>query len=344
VLANVALLCCNRNVINASEVATSISAIRAVWHAIRSLFRAARKIPGVDLLIRSIERSLLNPVAIKLISDPADPDLESALELYKKRIPADQRVETNDIVSWLREDLISRKRPDRDSLPTDWFAVALYRGRVTGFVLFHYYPLVRLALFAYMVVAATPGVPVTLVSNTLCTFVSKLLKKRKELRGCTGIVLEVEDPRKERSKPKQEERLARVRRFCTLAEMRGLSLRALDIEYKQPKLTTEAPDGSERPMLLLYAMALSQGTDNSTNHWKEAAEILSFIYTVVYPEGYSPDPEEKRLYSEYCARLKEREIAALPATVRSLSVKQLAAQVPPARIRESRVRSSGSSK
>jgi hypothetical protein len=283
-------------------------------------------IPFVDDAVNSTQRRWLNPIVTRLIHDTDDPDLDAALELYGKRIPDDQRFEATDIISWLREDKISRHGAERDTAPTDWFIVAKYKRRVCGFILFHYYPPVRLALFAYMVVAPSPGASPNAASNTLCSFVSKLLSTRKELSGCRGIVLEVEDPRQEIGKHKQDECLARMRRFCTLAEMRGFSLRALDFDYKQPKLSTEAPSDSERRMLLLSGR-IRDNQVSAEGQRSEALELLSFVYTRVYPEGYSTDALENREYRNYCLALLNRELEALPAEVRSLSVKQLVAQV-----------------
>jgi hypothetical protein len=283
-------------------------------------------IPLVDNAVDSIQRKWLNPIVTRLIHDTDDPDLDAALELYGKRIPDDQRFETTDIISWLRADKKSRHGAERDTAPTDWFIVAKYKRRVCGFILFHYYPSVRLALFAYMVVVPSLGASRNIASNTLCSFVSKLLKTRKELSGCRGIVLEVEDPRKETGKHKQDECLARMRRFCSLAEMQGFSLRALDFEYKQPKLSTDAPPDTERPMLLLSAR-IRDNQVSAEGQRSEASELLSFVYTRVYPEGYSTDALENGEYRDYCLALLNRELAALPAEVRSLGVKQLVAQV-----------------
>src|SRR5580693_5291333 len=130
----------------------------------------------------------------------------------RKKIPDDQRFEAADIVRWIREDRITRRTTP--GAPTDWFVVAKIRRRVRGFILLHYYPSTQLALFAYMVVANTPGVPFDAVSATLSSRISSLLRKRKELREYQGFVLEVEDPRRENNKKKQNESLGRVRRFC----------------------------------------------------------------------------------------------------------------------------------
>ena len=127
------------------------------------LLGTLRKIPFVDDAVDRFQRRFLNPVVTKLVTDPDDPDLDAALDLYRKRIPDDQRFEAADIVRWIRED-----RQSRASLgPTDWFVVAKFRRKVRGFILFHYYPSVQLGLFAYLVVANTPGPPVNAVSRSL---------------------------------------------------------------------------------------------------------------------------------------------------------------------------------
>ncbi|MBI4908146.1 MAG: hypothetical protein HY820_31260 [Acidobacteria bacterium] len=228
-----------------------LKGLGSVLQLVGRLLRIARQIPIIDEAVDHLQRAWFNPVVCKVVRDADDPDLDAALKLYAKKIPDDQRFETADIVRWIREDRITRRTVH--GAPTDWFVVAKMRRRVCGFILFHYYPSTHLALFAYMVVANTPGVPFDAVSSTLCSSISRLLKRRGELRGYKGLVLEVEDPRKERSNQKQTESLARIRRFCTLAEMQGFSLRAFDIDYKQPRLSLDDATSAERPMLLLSA-------------------------------------------------------------------------------------------
>jgi hypothetical protein len=299
-----------------------------VWKGLETALRLVgrllgllRKIPVVDDVVGRAQRTFLNPIVIKLVRDPDDPDLDVALDLYRKRIPDDQQFEPADIVRWIREDQVRRQ----NNISSDWFLVAKYRRRVSGFLLFHYVRSAELAFFAYMVTANTPGIAVNAVSRALASAVARLLKKRKELRGCRGFALEVEDPRWETGR-RRDESLARIRRFCTLAEMQGFSLRAFDTEYKQPKLSLEDLDNTERPLLLLSAR--TRHTElGSTDHRSEVEEVLRFIYTNIYPEGYSFDQSENLAYRDYCARLLDTETAKLPPEVRSLSCAQLIAQV-----------------
>lgn len=303
------------------------SAVR-VFHGIArilaALLRLLRRIPKFDEAIDRIQRVLLNPVVVRLVQDPADPDLDKALQLYEKRIPDYQAFEPSDIIRWLRDDLEGRKLKSAPS--TDWFLVAKYRRQLGGFMLFHYFPKHRLAFVAYMVVANTPGAPPNAVSANLCGTVSRLLRTRKELRGCARLILEVEDPRKEKSAKKQDECLARVRRFCTLAEMQGLSMRALDIDYVQPKLSLGDSVSVERPLLLMSARTWQAKVSAEIDRM-EVEQILSFIYTDLYPEGYSTDPRENTAYREYCSGLRDRTISSLPSPIRSQSCAELVSQV-----------------
>ena len=107
--------------------------------------------------------------------------------------------------------------------------------------------------------------------------------------------------------------------------MQGFSLRALDIDYKQPRLGLDKTC-FEEPMLLLSARNRNSTTGDGVSR-EEVEEVLSFIYTSVYPEGFSPIASETQAYREYCSALRDKEVAALPQHVHSLSSAQLAAQV-----------------
>lgn len=296
--------------------------LTAAFQLAGRILSIARKIPIIDDTIERVRFTLLNPILTRLIRHADDPDLDVCLDLYRKRIPDDQRFDPSDIVRWIREDERSRAAKG----PSDWFVIAKYRKQVRGFVLFHYYPVTQLALFAYMVVANTPGVNFNSISRSLTHAIARFLKRRRELRGYRGLVMEVEDPRKEKTTRKRDEALARISRFCTLAEMNGLSLRVLDFDYKQPKLSLEEPDGSERPMLLLSART-RQADSVGGSYRSEVEELLVFIYMNVYPEGYSADAEQNRAYRRYCEELLDREKKTLPGQIRSLSSAQLAALV-----------------
>lgn len=217
--------------------------------------RAIRKIPVVDEIVDRLQHRYFNPIVIRQITNPRSPDLQAAFDLYENRIPESQRFEAADIARWLLEDRENRGNSNR---PRDCFLVAKYKGRVCGFSLFHYYPVRRLVFFAYLVVAQKPGTPVG-ISDRLADRIAGILRHKRPFKHCKTIVLEVEDPRVQNDRAKHTRSIARIRRFCRIAEINGFTMRAVEVPYRQPPLShTEhgengisAPDaggqGSARP-------------------------------------------------------------------------------------------------
>jgi hypothetical protein len=296
-----------------SWLKSAFAALRVIGRFLSLL----RRIPLIDDLCDRASTFLFSPVIVRLIRRPNDPDLDAALHLYEKRIPEEQRVPSEDIVRWIRDNRNALR--NYAELPTDWFLVAKYRRRVCGFILFHYFPKRRLAFCAYMVVANTPGVPLNAVPGALCAMMSRLLRQRKELKKCRMLLLEVDDPRISNILKKQEECLARIRRFSTLAEMQSLSLRALDIAYRQPCLSLNDASATERPLLLLFALTLQPPLTASAVDRADVENILSFIYTDLYPEGFSTVVSENEAYRAYCASVLAAALSALPQPILSLS-------------------------
>ncbi|SRR5216684_255841 len=282
--------------------------------------RAIRRVPIIDELLEKARFRFLNPVVIRRITNPNDPDLARALDLYERRIPETQRFESSDIVRWLSEDLEYRSKIQTG--PRDVFLVAKYHRRVCGFSLFHYYPTRRLAFFAYLATDHRPGIPIW-ISDTLVSKVAHFIRRKRPFRNCEGFLFEVEDPRQQPDNKSRVVSLARVRLFCRLAEMSGFTLRAIDFVYKQPLLTHT--DGEpQQPLLLMFApTAKRSGTHLAKD---EVARLLEFIYMEVYPEGYSVDSEETARYKELCSRLKDELIDRLPVSLETLNLGQLVRQ------------------
>lgn len=271
--------------------------------------RWLRSIRTVDDAIGRANRRWNNPVVVNILRDPADPDLRDVLELYNRRIPDGERCEEADMVRWLREDA-ARRKALKDPPLTDWYLVAKYGPRICGMVVFHYSLPSGLALVAYLATDPIPKLPMTEVSAMLIGKINSLVQNRRELRGFKGFVMEVDDPRHASTKRERTERLARIRRFRTLAEMAGLTLIAFDCDYMQPRLSSDVHE-AERPMLLLSARSRGPGISVPSNR-AEAIECLRFVYTEVYPDGFSVDPVESAQYQQYCSALLDRELNALP--------------------------------
>src|SRR5271167_1206948 len=105
----------------------------------KTVIGALTRVPVVDDFLDRLRRRYLNEIVVRRIRSERDRDLPAALELYERRIPNPQRVESADLMLWLSE--------RRD---TDYCLVAKLRKKVCGFSFFHYYPERGIAFFSYM--------------------------------------------------------------------------------------------------------------------------------------------------------------------------------------------------
>lgn len=259
------------------------------------------------------ETSMANEFTVRLVADFADPDVRSALDLYEERIPDQEKFEAPDIIRWLRED--QEQRSSGIVGPRDYFVVAKLNGKVCGFTLLHYYPVVQLAFIAYLVAERGVVIDHGSISQRLLEKVAWVFANEEYLRQCKGFLLEVDDP--VGSPDERREKLARIRLFCMLAESLGFSLRGLRFDYRQPLLWIPGPDeiGVEMPMVLMYARKAPFEDGNSFLPRAEVARLLEFVYKWLYPEGFSDVANENVRYRKYLDQFYADQIAKLPDEV-----------------------------
>jgi hypothetical protein len=202
--------------------------------------------------------------------------------------------------------------------PLDVFLVAVFQKKVCGLCLLHYYQRYRLGFLAYLVSVKRPGLGPNTATDALMSKIGRMIRRKQPFEGCKGILIEVEDPTRQKG-PTKRESLARVRRFRRLAEIGGFALRAVDMNYLQPPLSHVEQNSEKVPLLLMIA-AESARSQISRD---ELAELLKFIYVEVYPGGYSDSSEETAAYSELCRRACEEAVQKLPATTNLLSYADL---------------------
>lgn len=260
-------------------------------------------------------------ISVHRVRDPNSEDLHHALDLYSRRIPEQERFELPDIVRWIREDYTGNGAAKAQ----DYFLVAKYEGQVCGFLLLHRYLAQRLVFIAYLASAKPSPCDDAegSVSKVLLGEVGRLV--HQEFHECQGLLLEVDPPWSATTSSEWLERLSRIRLFCVLAEAQGFSLRALDMHYLHPPLSL-ADCGSSLPMVLMHARL--RGRPRTTLPRREVSRILRFIYTVLYPEGYSDSIAETRQYRAVLTRLCAERFQGIPARVPLLDYKQVKARFP----------------
>lgn len=273
-------------------------------------------------MVRTRVKTSEHPLIVERVIDPNSEDLHDALDLYSQRIPEQEQVDSPDIVRWIREDL---EHIERGALrPRDYFLIAKTEEQLLGFVLLHHYPDVQFAFIAYLVAAKDSSVTHNSrdgISKKLLAEVRNLLKPGKDLEACQGLLLEVDRPASADTEPERIRRLARIKLFCMLAEAQGFSLRAFDMDYLQPPLSLSDPDSSV-PMLLMY---VSSKTTQPASFMSSTSvrQILKFIYTDLYPEGYSDNELENRAYEACLRKFCIARSKIVPKRVRMLDFKQL---------------------
>ena len=254
-------------------------------------------------------------VTIERVTDATSRTLLAALNLFTRRIPERERFPTEDIVRWLRED--HEKSKATGCGLRHYFLVARSQSRVCGFSLMHYYRSHRLIFVAYMATEKEVALARGTIAARLLQGLAQLMETDEQLRSCRGFLLEVEDPRHALSKKDRVRQEARIGLFCTLAQARGFTLRALGVEYHQPLLQVPEPAdrGKEHPMLLMYA---AKNIDNSISR-SEVEKLFEFVYRELYPSGFSLVAEENERYKAYLDEFYAEQISGLPDQVRLLN-------------------------
>lgn len=93
----------------------------------------------------------------------------------------------------------------------------------------------------------------------------------------------------------QYRRMARVRSFQAYSRACGLTMRKVDIDYRQPPYHTDVVDKTGRPMLL--AILFSEETPSSMLK-EEVVSIIEFLYRDVYLACFNGSEEEVKKYSD----------------------------------------------
>jgi hypothetical protein len=199
-------------------------------------------------------------------------------------------------------------------------------GRVVGFFLLHHYLRLEFAFIAYLVVERGKRDGDGRISQAILKEVKTLFAPGQELNQVRGVLTEVDHPSCAADDKTRMERLARIRLFCMLAESQSFALRALDLEYLQPKLTLDDPNAREVPLMLLYS-PVGPGYRRGYASRAEVRSILNFVYTHLYPEGFSDVDRENRRYRSYLRGFCKQRCQLLPARIPLLEYRSLKTRV-----------------
>ena len=246
---------------------------------------------------------------IKRVTDPSDPDVAIALELYEDRIPPEERDSSEDIVRWLEE--VRRETREGKCQLTDFFLVAKVEDELVGFAYVQYYPRFSLGYFCYLVVKdKVPESKGSLLSLALLETANRLLRKAD--KACSGIVVEVDEPRTLKGKRKNRAD-ARIKLFRRLSRQLHFHLKSVSVPYFQPRLSFE-PDAEEYPLRLMYAV-YNPKREPSRLTKQEVVQILTFLSDAIYGDQFEHRVDWDQQYRAYLNSWRERLASQVPNIV-----------------------------
>lgn len=233
-------------------------------------------------------------------ANKASKDLKKALELYDSTFSdADIMDDSRDMEQWLTEiSELNRK------FPSKW-SVHLYivksRKAVIGFFYAEYHKKNKLLLISYIAADSNSRQE---VSKIIADHLRKKLKK--ELKDCKGVIFELEKEGAEQ----------RIRLFRHAANICNIDLKALDINYIQPKIKNWEPNYKEKNQVLVYGSTQGQTLDQWISK-EEVVLILDTIYNEWYVSAYEDDPEHYEEYKAYIKKLFDKSVNELPDRIQT---------------------------
>lgn len=249
-------------------------------------------------------------IEVKQITVADDPDLVPALELFEKAIPENQRDMPEDIVRWLGE--IQEETREGRCRWADYLLVARLERAVVGFLYAHYDLDTGLLLISYLVVdKLARGARGGRASAALLGHLLGQLRRRQ--KKCHGIVFELEYAGG-KSKEKDRERRARMHRFRGLAQTKGITVKEIQMDYRQPKLSLWEPGRREERQHLMFGRMNPPHLSNLAPR-REVENVLDFVYNHIYGDQFADEPARDTEYRQYLKGLYQKCVAGLPENV-----------------------------
>jgi hypothetical protein len=228
--------------------------------------------------------------------------------LLQTRLSHDDLKPVADMVRWLTT-------PDSELYSC--FMVASQDSHPVGFLYLHKRCEVPFAFVSYLVVQSQekPGLgTLKLVSSSLLRQLTRQMTSPDcALNSAEGFLIEMEHPNVAETEKERRRRIARFRRFETLARENGFQLRVIAVPYLQPPLSAASKQEGIPHMLVLGRE--TKGTLSSTLTREQVIRVLEAVYLRLYPSGYSDDPSENDAFSRTCHTILSGIVRNLPDKV-----------------------------
>jgi hypothetical protein len=249
-----------------------------------------------------LSRRWMRRIVVRKVTDPADPDLDSALDLYEDRLDENVRDSREDIRRWIGEG--SYGRGTGPGTLTILVYLAACRGRPHAFFYGEHYHAQRLLLVSYIVARGTRE------GEQGVRRIAKVLAKAMRRGGCRGIVFELAQT----PGPSKDASQARWRDFQRLVRPFGVQLARLEIPYVQPCLSLWDPSLKEEPQHLMYG-SFQQPHPTTGLPKATVVSVLHTVYNGWYAGSFEDDMKQNLEYRAYVRALFDRLVAELPDPV-----------------------------
>lgn len=303
-----------------------VSRLARAWadEGFRSILEAAG-IPVAAPVDPLAVLTLSNEPVIQEIRDlSADEDaIWSALDLYSKRLPPDERYDVDVFFNMIKHHLAGDFGPRRKS---DYWRAYLFLARygkeVVGMLLgYNYDDAQRNFLYIPYLVAWKPPKnqrnPVD-ISRLLVRALARVQRESEAKERPAKFLTEVDDPSESSDPKEQSRRRNRIELFTKIAAFSKIQLRCIDFKFLQPKLEPWSKQQEKQLRLLYGAEHLPSSLSRA-----ELLDIITWLYTQLYAANISDDPAEGQEYERYLRELLDRATEKLPDEARLLRLQEI---------------------
>lgn len=254
---------------------------------------------------------------VKLVRRSNDKDLDSFLDLYETIIDEDTRISSEEIVSWIDEDRVARRKAENKIFHYLWLCKVY--GKVIGFAKVIYHSGSRLLFVAYFGIDNENAIGRRTAAKTIIAHLRWKLTTDRVLRSCQGIVAECEKPDSNMPTDEKRRKKARIRLFFETSKRMSTPMYVVDFDYIQPTMPVGGFDETAEEKLALLYIPVKSRDGKKTISKNQLLSVVSFVYLNVYGPTYRHDKKKDKQYKRYLMALLGKYESSLPKQIRLLS-------------------------
>jgi hypothetical protein len=266
---------------------------------------------GAGLILHFIAR-VRGPVRVRRIRTAGDPLVVPTLELYRMLFPVDDG--TNYSAEECVEFMDEHFTDERHVAVKNIILVAVFKGRVVGFVFAHFYPEKRKAIVSYFAVdksfkeARIDGIAAKRLTGALKT---ALIKEGT----CDALFYDVEFISPSASVKDRRRKMGRAGVFRAHAKALDLQPREFQFQYLCPRVSL-SEFAHEQPFIL-FCVGIAKPIPKELTK-AEMIEYLRFVYLDCYGDMYAREDPRFVAHQDYLRTMLAQYEQTLPEKILAL--------------------------